>query len=402
MKILIVEDQLIDGGSHHLGQIGDLVRFARSKWGATVDVLANNKASSEALSELAALPCLSGVSRGRARGVMRGVEKLFVLPFRVLRNAAVISKRLVAGGPYDVLLVPTAWTPHVVSLLLVRMFAGSQTPCICMQFLCCWDASSARGQAELTGIRLLLKGFRFFHPRLVLFGQTPGVCEDLRGKGDLRVEWMPDVAAEAALASTTEEPTKNLSADRSQAEPIVFGFYGFARHEQGVDVLQDAVALFLSRNPQANVIFNIFWPSGDFALPDGRLIGPRGDLENTGKVVFFRKPVSPEDTLNLLRRTDWVLAPYRKASYAKRSSLLATNALCLGIRAIYTEGTFLQSLYEDFGVGIIVPDGDVEALAQAIERAVVTCDEGRRDAEARRQRALKFFSADRFWSAVLS
>lgn len=402
MKILIVEDQLIDGGSHHLGQVSDIARCARAAFGAIVDILVNKTASKEAASLSGAVPCLRGVSPGRATAGIKGLLRPLQLALRTLLNAVTLLRWVMRHGPYDLVLVPTGWTAHVVSLMPAAIFAKRSIGRICIQFLCCWDVRSVKGRVSLTLTRCLLRCLRWLHPDLVLFGQTHAVCEEIRGQSDLSVEWMPDIAAEGSLANETlqREQKRSKRSGNLVDRPIVFGSYGFARHEQGSDLLQEAVARFLETDPHANVRFHIYWPNEGF-LVDGKHIDANTVLEATGKVVFYRSKVSKEDTLRLMEETDWILLPYRKDSYAKRSSLLATDAICLGLPGIFTEGTFLQFLFEEYGAGFSIKDADVDGIVAAIRKAVADAERYGERARQKRDKAKEVFSAERFCSRLL-
>ena len=307
----------------------------------------------------------------------------------ICHNAWVLVQDLKRHGPRDIILVPTAWIPHVLCLFPAAIFCRKQALAIRMQFLCRWDPAQRRARVELMILRRLLIALVSIHPDVRMFGQTPLVCEDIKGRSSLDVKWMPEPAHPVAIG-----PARTRS---RSTRPLIFGSYGFARHEQGTDILQDAVRRFIENGSDGASVFRILWPCGEFKLPNGKWIGPDRNLETSGRVVFFREVLSKNDSIRLLEDTDWVVLPYRSADYRRRSSLLALDAICRGIPAIYTKGTFLEELFLQYGAGIGIPDGDVGALADAFKHAISDDLIFGRLAEERAEAARAAFSPKEFW-----
>lgn len=204
----------------------------------------------------------------------------------------------------------------------------------------------------------------------------------------------------AAKSNELSVPSPDVSRDSlpatasSKAKPLLFGFYGFARHEQGVDVLMEALEI-LQRRGEMNAEFRVLWPQG-FRLPDGRWL-ERSLFEHLAPaVVFLDRPIDPEEYLQVLADTDWLLLPYRINSYEGRRSRISVEACILGIPAVYTRGTDLEDVFGTHGAGISVAEENPEALAEAIRVAVNEHDTFRRQALERRAQAQEFYSGQRF------
>jgi glycosyltransferase involved in cell wall biosynthesis len=212
-----------------------------------------------------------------------------------------------------------------------------------------------------------------------------------------------------SLTRCASIPAEALRADNSPsairyqpsaaAKPLVFGFYGFARHEQGVDVLMRALEILKSRSEWESE-FRIVWPQA-FQMPDGSWLEPKMFEHLKDKVRFFEKALSPQEYQEQLSETDWLVLPYRVGSYQGRCSRISIEACVMGIPVIYTNGTDLKEVVANHGAGIGVPEEDAAALADAIGRANRESGQFAERAGARMAGASAFFSGKEFLRAIL-
>jgi glycosyltransferase involved in cell wall biosynthesis len=168
--------------------------------------------------------------------------------------------------------------------------------------------------------------------------------------------------APASLPATSYPPLA------TSASPVVFGFYGFARHEQGVDVLMRALEILKDKG-ELDAEFRIVWPKA-FQMPDGSWMDREMFGHLGANARFFENPLSPEDYLRELSETDWLILPYRVGSYEGRCSRISIEACVMAIPVIYTKGTDLEEVVRSHGEGIGVPEEDADALANAIRLAL--------------------------------
>lgn len=392
-SVMIVEEQLVGLSGHHFGQLADLTKNAR-QCGVVPSVLCGRTAPPEVSSELDARPVLDGLSPGSTVPLFRGRSgALCAVLLGILRNALTLIHQLGQQPRATLLLLPTAWIPHIAMLILVAAVSRSRISGVRVQFLSRWDPTRLRSRVDLRIVRFLLLILNRLHHDVRIYGQTPLVCADIRGNSSLNVEWLP-------------EPSHSVRSDLGTAlgcpaETTVFGSYGFARHEQGTDLLQSAIRILHERDPSFDASFRIVWPCGNFNAPDGSVISPDLRLQESGKVNFFQNILKKNEILELLESTDWIVLPYRMSDYRRRSSLLAVDAICRGIPAIYTSGTFLEELFTRFGAGIPVSDSNAYELAIAIERAKRESPMFKAEAKSRADSARRFFSVKEFWQRVL-
>jgi glycosyltransferase involved in cell wall biosynthesis len=91
-----------------------------------------------------------------------------------------------------------------------------------------------------------------------------------------------------------------------------------------------------------------------------------------------------------------MVLPYRRSSYFARTAGVAVEAVTAGVPIIFTRGTWCDGLVKNYGAGIGVPDGDVEALVQAIEEIVDNFAVYKAKAECKTAEARRLNSAEVF------
>jgi glycosyltransferase involved in cell wall biosynthesis len=201
--------------------------------------------------------------------------------------------------------------------------------------------------------------------------------------------------APAALALDAGRSTLD-----APAKPVVFGFYGFARHEQGVDVLMRALEILKDKG-ELNAEFRIVWSTA-FQMPDGSWMDRNMFAHLGPNVRFCARPLLPDEFLEALAETDWLVLPYRVSSYEGRCSRISVEACVLGIPAIYTEGTDLEDVISRHGAGFGVPPENAEELSHAILKAEKLVEIFKRKSLAQRTGARRNFSGKFFLNEILS
>ena len=190
---------------------------------------------------------------------------------------------------------------------------------------------------------------------------------------------------------------------RYPAAPMLFSCLGPARFEMGIDVLQAAIALYLSDPANPSARFAIQWPS-PLEDGDGRPYPPDAALAASGKVDFIAEPLTSEAYDALVAATDCMVLPYRRSSYFARISGVAVEAVTGAIPVIATADTWTSELVATDGAGIAVADGDAPALAAAMADLARDYPRYRERAAARQQQALAANSSAAFleclWGGV--
>lgn len=208
---------------------------------------------------------------------------------------------------------------------------------------------------------------------------------------------VPSSATEKTLDASS--PATSYPPLATSASPIVFGFYGFARHEQGVDVLMRALEILKDKG-ELGAEFRIVWPKA-FQMPDGSWMDREMFGHLGSNLRFYENPLSPEEYLRALAETDWLILPYRVGSYEGRCSRISIEACVMGIPVIYTNGTDLEEVVRSHGEGIGVPEEDPGALATAIRLAVQENRAFKEKAVVKEVHAQAIFSGRYFLETIL-
>ncbi|OYW09052.1 MAG: hypothetical protein B7Z53_03700, partial [Rhodospirillales bacterium 12-71-4] len=152
--------------------------------------------------------------------------------------------------------------------------------------------------------------------------------------------------------------------DPAPDRPLTFVSLGNARGEKGfAEIL--TVARRIAAIPGAaqgiRFVLQANDPSEDVAsvLRGFRSRPPPG-------VTLLDKALDHAAYEALLASADVVLAPYRREIYEDRTSGVALEAIATGRPLICTRATWLSDLLDRHGAGRAIPDGDVEALQDAI------------------------------------
>ena len=202
-----------------------------------------------------------------------------------------------------------------------------------------------------------------------------------------------------SASSPASLPATSYPPHATSASPIVFGFYGFARHEQGVDVLVKAIEV-LNERSGLNAEFRIVWPK-PFQMPDGSWLEPKMFTHLGSHVRFIEHALSPEQYFKALVETDWLILPYRIGSYMGRCSRISIEASALGIPVIYTQGTDLERVLYENGSGIPILEENPADLVNAIQKAIIENLEWKSKAIEKQIAAQHYFSGQSFIEDII-
>lgn len=180
---------------------------------------------------------------------------------------------------------------------------------------------------------------------------------------------------------------------------VVFSSLGPARFEKGIDVFQNAIGQLLARGEVPKARFVIQW-NMPFHDASGHLVVPEPALVADDRVRVLTQDLSSEEYNSELFASDCIVLPYRRESYFARISGIAVEAATAGIPMIYTRGTWCEDLVRSSGAGIGIPDGDADALAEAIVEIAAHIDQYKAQAATAALRARRLHSAESFNSLL--
>lgn len=361
MRCLIVEEALESGKGHWPSYIGDLAGGFRAA-GDEVDVLVHRQATDEVVGRVGGTRWLSRNcwvdprSQGKAGGLLHNWHF-----FRELRSW------LKGREPYDRVLALTMRLQH---LLAFSFLAGAGWLPERTRFLLLFvqGFGTYQGPGVPTGfpggMSMRLAGFAFAKlapavrdGRVELAAETKGMQDELRRFTGLPVSLFPHPVPTAPESS--EKP----------ASPVVIACPGFARHEKGNDLLQEAIKTLLAGPDGGRLKFIVQWPDA-FAMPDGSMLGPDPGLIQDPRVEFLNRSLDAAEYEALLQRTHLIVLPYRRESYHHRVSRVAIEAATRGIPLVYMDGTWSQEIAALAGCGVAIADETGAAVAEGLDQAI--------------------------------
>jgi glycosyltransferase involved in cell wall biosynthesis len=384
MRTLIVEEALQTGKGHWPSYIGGLCEGMRAA-GDEVEVLMHRQASAGLAESLKGTPYLSKncwldpASQGALGGIRHN------LTFR--KELASWVKH---HPPYDWICALTMRLQHLLAFaLLSRSTAIPKETRFLLLFV--------QGFGYYTGPdspiafpsspsnRLASFCFRLLGPavragRVVLAAETRGMQQELASFSGLPVSLFPHPVPPpprpAPDSGNEEQRTRNqepLAINQEQStkhkeQVITITCPGFARHEKGNDLLQEAIRILLAGGHADRFRFVMQWPE-PFAMPDGSNLGPDPGLLADPRVEFLNDSLDAEAYEALLSRTDLIVLPYRASSYHNRLSRVAIEAATRAIPLIYTKGTWTAEVADLVGGGVEIPAETPQAVTDAILEA---------------------------------
>jgi glycosyltransferase involved in cell wall biosynthesis len=358
--------------------------------------------------------CTVLCARGADAGVVREFEARPVLPdFAWETRRRGLLTRLTEGARHvaetgravldacrerrpDVIYVPTVKPVHIATWGLMMDRVVPEGTRVVLLFMNGQAVVTERG-AEPTVpdtratrmVRTLLA--RLERPvregRLLLVSDTPALAREYAEWSGLPFTYVPQ-----PVAVPVRERAERVGG------PVVFGAFGDGRHEKGTDVLQEAMRR--SVRGGAGHRFLVQWVT-PFPDPAGVTHAPDAALE-AGGVEFVRKLVGPDEYEVLLARTDVLVLPYRRTSYARRGSRVVIEAVVNGIPVVATRGTSLADVAREHGAGVEFVEDDADSLAAAMDEAARRLPELRARATERMPGARAHFSVAEFQRRVLA
>lgn len=263
------------------------------------------------------------------------------------------------------LVVVTGVTPyHAVPYLAMRLVAGRRPTTVVLAHNV---LPHEPGALDVALVRALYRGYGAV---LVHSEEQAAIARRIAG---------PDVAVSVArlpladLRFTPVQPTTGpggaagadpggaagadpaVAAPDAADRPVTVGFFGMVRHYKGVDLLIEAAA----RVPGVRVVVRgEFWQSREEYQAQVDRLGV-GD-----RVVLDDGYVPMADLPTVLAGFDVLALPYRTGS----STINVALAFRSGLPVLATDAGTMALDVRDGVDGMIVPAGDVDALAGALER----------------------------------
>jgi glycosyltransferase involved in cell wall biosynthesis len=178
---------------------------------------------------------------------------------------------------------------------------------------------------------------------------------------------------------------------------------GFARHEKGSDVLQDAIRIGQEQLLALNIKFTFQWKAdGGFRRKEGNIEGRDKTLEANGLVQYEESVLSGMDYWDFLANSDLLVLPYRCDPYTTRLSRVTIEAMQVGRPIIYPKGSWLEFAVNESGVGVGFDDGSPKSLLGAIIEATSNLDALKVAAHAKASQARIRYSSKSFADELIS
>jgi glycosyltransferase involved in cell wall biosynthesis len=372
MRILITEEALQDGFGHWPSYVGDIATGLRSL-GDEVHVAVHRNATQNIIARVGGTPWFSRNCwiDPKSQGAMGGLVHNLIF-FRELLSW------LRNHQSYDWI---CAFTIRLQHLLAFALLARSGTIPRKTRFFLLFVQGFGRyaGHGKPTefpkNLSTMLARFCFWlltpaarSGRVVVAAETKGMKDELE-----RFTGLPVTLAPHPVHFTDSSKTTLSTTFRSQVSgfiplPLTITCPGFARHEKGTDLLQDAIRILLSR-PDANRFrFVLQWPE-PFAMLDDTIIGPNPALLKDSRVEFLNQNLNSEEYDALLNRTNLIILPYRRSSYHHRVSRVAIEAAGRGLPMIYSKGTWSEEVADLVGSGVVIADESAENVVKSILKA---------------------------------
>lgn len=232
--------------------------------------------------------------------------------------------------------------------------------------------------------RGLLGGARYTR----LCDHVVAICDAIRdrlvagGVAPDRITRVYDGIDPAPWLAVREQRAAALAHFGIQRDAAVISCAGVLRPRKGQAVLIDAFARFAGRRPHAVLL--LAGGGSDLGLLQAR-VRSHG-LEGR---VLLPGPVRPVQ--NVYAASDLFCMP----SFHEGLCNACLEASFAGLPQVVSDAGGNAEIVVDGATGAVVPKGDVDALAAALERYVADPGLGRRHGEAGRERSLALFTADR-------
>lgn len=398
-RILIVEEALRSVNGHWFEYIKNIAATCRDK-GDDVTVAAHEQADDRILSELQARPALPYSAWDKIYDSPRSWQRYLGVLQHNWRHYRAVDRLLQQEKPFDCILAPTLLIHHLIAwTALAHKYRNHKYKRMVLFFV------NGQGIYEGPG-----KPVRFArHPKTALFRRLLKSLQPLVESGQvvLAAETRGMAAEYTRFCGVPFECFPHAvqfapagAVPRAAPEKPTFACFGFARHEKGSDLLQEAILEIRQRRPDLPIRFMVQWLD-DFELPDGTPVTRHPSLLEDPDVTFITSAFDAATYQSYLEETDGMILPYRARSYYARVSRVAIEAAILGIPMVYTRQTWLEEMVELCGAGEGFSDENLEDLVGAIIRMAEKIDLHKAKADSRRELARDLYSAEQFRNCLL-
>jgi glycosyltransferase involved in cell wall biosynthesis len=403
-RILIVEEALHSMKGHWFEYIKTIAAACREK-GDEVSIIAHQAADPRIIEDLQAHPLLTHSAWDRTLDSPNPLKRYFSVVLHNWRLYRSVDLILALEPKADCVLAPTILIHHLLAwTLLARQYRRRKYKRLVLFFVN--GQGTYRGPAQPPRFPRNPKTalFRFLLRRLkplvesgdvVLAAETEGMADEYFSFCGVPFRCLPHPIHFDHLENATDP-------GRFPAEPgtLTFGCFGFARHEKGSDLLQEAILLIRQRQPTVRIRFLIQWLD-DFRAPDGTLVTRHPALLRDPDVEYITRSLTGSEYTQLLDRIDAMVLPYRAASYYARVSRVAIEAASMGIPLVYTRHTWLEELVTEFGSGAGFQNEDIEGLVDAILQVATQIDFFQNRARNRRVLVRQHYCPEHFRAWML-
>jgi len=395
-RLLVVEENLRSRKGHYFQYAYALAHGQDSPKQLQIEFGVHRKADVDVLTTFQAHPIFprSRLEKSRLNKVP-GFSQISFL----LHNLAVfrcLARHLRKRGPYDYILFPTASFHQILGAYLTQAVLPRLAPRLALFFVqqcTSWPGGKPAPVFDRTApvVRLELSLFRTLvrKKRTVLAAETARAQREFRDLTGLPVGLWPHPVS-AGLSGPA----------RGRQGGIVFGSFGFARHEKGSDLLAEAVERCLGDPRFAKARFVLQWGE-DYTDATGRRVTLSKRVRTDPRVAVIDWALDELQYSESLASVSVLLLPYRRSSYYGRLSRVSIEGACLGIPMIATPETHLASVIDEMGAGLLMEGESGEHLVAAMARLLGCAPQLTEQAVARAPQARRYFSPEAFMETMI-
>jgi glycosyltransferase involved in cell wall biosynthesis len=405
MKVLIVEDALTGLKGHWFQYISDIVRDGKNA-GYDVEVAIPKDAAPEVL---ARLPSHAILSTSLSKRKTTKTSFFFSISRIFSSNRSLyldLKEFLRSDNYYDLIISPSTRVDHLFAYIFIykKCFPVKATG-LALIFIDALANYTQDYQKKNYGLKLLPFKFGFWLTKILtkrdnfrLLTESPEMARQYHDFSGLSFAVVPHVTVMLTLEAPREGA---LSTNSQDARPLVFATFGFTRYDKGLDVYQEAVKYIQEQDGCLPAQFVMQW-TGDYNLPDGRLVQKDPMLMTLPQVTYLPPFVESEEYIEWIAKTDVIVIPYRVGFYRDRMSRVAVDAAIAGIPIIYPRRTWMESFVKQFASGIPFEAGYPDSLAEAIREIISRYPELKTRSESLRTEVAELYSAKSFFENLLA
>jgi glycosyltransferase involved in cell wall biosynthesis len=394
-KRMVVIEEALKTHSGHWFEYLRAVSELNARAGARTTVVVHRDAEREVVEALDAHALFPWTFWDGTYNHPRLWRRLLGLVRHNLRVFRIMNRFVKRHGPFDMLFAPSVVNAQVVGWRLLMWRQGGRRIDHMVLFFRNNVGAYGPGQAEPIfpkQTKIMRWTLRSFLP-LIREGRVRIVTDSEKLADEY--EQLSGIRPEVFPSPRIAPPPLVEEEKRAPGAPLTLSCLGPARFEKGIDILQDAIRAFLTRNPDTDVRFVVQWDE-PILNADGTLYEPMPELVADARVDFIDRPMNSAAYDAALAATDCMLLPYQRASYYARISGVAVEAVTAGIPVVYTRDSWCEDLVRDNGAGIGIEDGDVEGLTRAIAQFVDAHEDYRAKARERAEVARREHSPEAF------